>query len=106
MTAFNLTSAADFDIEVVRSEVPVLVDFWASWCAPCRMVSPILEEISSEHSATLKVVKVNVDDHKDIAETYGITSVPTMSLFRDGEVVKQLHGAKPKRVILTEFDLV
>lgn len=94
---------ATFDVEVLQSDKPVLVDFWAEWCAPCRRVSPILEQISNEHGDKLEIVKLNVDDNPETAMKYQITSIPAMKLYSGGEVVKTLIGAKPKPAI--EADL-
>ncbi|MSY64248.1 MAG: thioredoxin, partial [Actinobacteria bacterium] len=87
MATTNVTTAS-FDAEVLKSSIPVLVDFWAEWCGPCRAVGPILEEISDEHGAKLKIVKLNTDNESAIAIQYGITSIPAMYVFVNGEVVK------------------
>ena len=92
-----------FDTEVLMSDKPVVVDFWAEWCGPCRMVSPILEEISNEHSDKITVVKLNVDENPAIAASYRITSIPTLNVYSGGEVVKQIIGAKPKKAILADL---
>lgn len=86
----------NFEQEVKQSDVPVLVDFWAEWCAPCKMISPIVDELSTEKAGQLKVAKVNVDEQPDIASTYGIISIPTLLLFKGGQVVEQKVGAAPK----------
>ncbi len=96
--AIEITDA-QFSQEVLNSDVPVLVDFWAPWCGPCRMVAPILEEISQEYAGKLKVVKVNVDESPIVASSYGIMSIPTMILFRGGNPVGKLVGAVPKEMI-------
>ena len=85
----------NFDTEVLGSEKPIMVDFWAEWCGPCRAVSPILDQIATEHSEKIDVVKLNVDDNPETAMKYQLTSIPTMKLFRGGEVVKTVIGAKP-----------
>ena len=105
MTARAVTEAT-FDAEVLKSEKTVLVDFWAEWCGPCRAVSPILDQIASEHSDKIKIVKLNVDDNPQMAMKYQITSIPAMKVFRGGEVVKTVIGAKPKPALeadLAEF---
>jgi len=93
----------NFATEVLASEKPIMVDFWAEWCGPCRAVSPILDQIATEHSDKIDVVKLNVDDNPETAMKYQITSIPTMKVFRGGEVVKTVIGAKPKPAL--EADL-
>lgn len=95
MTARSVTEA-NFDQEVINNSKTVLVDFWAEWCGPCRAVSPILDQIASENSDKLDIVKLNVDDHPALAAKYQITSIPAMKVFQKGEVVKTVIGAKPK----------
>ncbi|MFO7866474.1 MAG: thioredoxin [Candidatus Aminicenantes bacterium] len=99
--AENIKNVNDnnFENEVLKSDIPVLVDFWAAWCAPCHMVTPSLESIASEREGELKVVKLNVDDNNQTASKYGIMSIPSMLLFKDGEVQETLVGALPKEKI-------
>jgi thioredoxin 1 len=89
----------NFDQEVLRSNIPVLVDFWAPWCGPCRMVSPSVEELAEELSGKLKVVKVNTDENQEVAIKYGIRSIPTLGIFKDGNLVDGVIGAVPKEAI-------
>jgi thioredoxin 1 len=102
--ATSKVTTATFDAEVLKSSTPVLVDFWAEWCGPCRAVGPILEEISDEYGAKLKIVKLNTDEESAIAIKYGITSIPTMNIYVNGEVVKTIVGAKPKPAMLKELE--
>ena len=104
-TAHDVTDATFAD-EVLNSKDTIMVDFWAEWCGPCRAVSPILDQIAAEHADTIKSVKLNVDDNPQMAMKYQITSIPAMKVFRGGEVVKTVIGAKPKPAIeadLAEF---
>lgn len=94
---------SNFDELVENSETPVLVDFWAAWCGPCRMIAPEIEKLSNEKKGILKVGKLNVDENRDTAIKYGITSIPTLILFKDGKVVKKLVGVMPKDRILDEI---
>jgi thioredoxin 1 len=102
MAAKNVTTAT-FQADVLSSDKPVLVDFWAEWCGPCRMVSPILDEIAGEHADKITIVKVNVDEEPALAQQYGITSIPAMQVFQSGEVVKSIIGAKPKPALLADL---
>jgi len=102
MSAKSVTTAS-FQADVLSSGKPVLVDFWAEWCGPCRMVSPILDEISAEHGEKLTIVKVNVDEEPALAQQYGITSIPALQVFQNGEVVKSIVGAKPKPQLLADL---
>ena len=103
MSAPIKVTTATFDEVVLKSSTPVLVDFWAEWCGPCRMVSPILDEISIEHGEKLTIVKVNVDEEPALAQQYGITSIPALQVFQGGEVVKSIVGAKPKPQLLADL---
>lgn len=95
-----------FRSEVLESDVPVLVDFWASWCGPCRMVAPIVEELASDYEGRLKVRKLNVDDNQDTAKQFGIMSIPTLILFKNGKPAQRLVGAMPKGELIKQIDQV
>ena len=97
-------TAKDFDAEVLQSEIPVLVDFWAEWCGPCRMIAPSVDAIADEHAGSLKVVKVNIDQEASIAGKYGIMSIPTLILFKGGEVAEQIIGVMPKQKIVEKVE--
>ena len=97
------TTGASFDADVLKNDKPVIVDYWAEWCAPCRMVAPVLEEIAQEHGDKLDIVKVNIDENPEIAQRYGIMQIPTLGVFSGGEVVKQIIGAKPKAALLNDL---
>jgi thioredoxin 1 len=95
---------ASFDQEVIQSSEPYLVDFWAPWCGPCRLIGPIVEELASEYSGRLKVGKVNVDDNQEVAARYGIASIPTLLLFKGGELRERITGAVPKPTLKQAID--
>jgi thioredoxin 1 len=96
-------SDATFDEHVKSSDVPVLVDFWAEWCGPCKMISPVLEEIAQEQAGKIQIVKLNIDDNLDVTRRYDVMSIPTLILFKDGEPQVRLIGAKPKGQLLEEI---
>ncbi|QIA27157.1 thioredoxin [Thermaerobacter sp. PB12/4term] len=104
MAAGILDLTADqFDAEVLQSDQPVLVDFWAPWCGPCRMIAPIVEEIAQEYAGRLKVAKLNVDDHGVIAGRYGVMSIPTLLVFKGGQPVARIVGFRPKEELEQEI---
>ncbi|MCW2881815.1 MAG: thioredoxin [Sphaerisporangium sp.] len=95
---------ATFEAEVLKSDKPVIVDFWAEWCGPCRQVAPILQEIATEHADKLTIVKINIDENPETPRDYGVLQIPTLNVYKGGEVVKQIIGAKPKAMLLRELD--
>ncbi|GAA4876042.1 thioredoxin [Serinicoccus chungangensis] len=98
------TTDATFTEDVLQHDGPVLVDFWAPWCGPCKMIAPILEELSQEWGDKLKVVKLNTDENPQITQSYGITGIPTMHVYSGGEVVKTIVGALPKKKLANELE--
>ena len=104
MSNTQTVSDQDWETEVLKSDTPVLVDFWAEWCGPCRMVSPVVEEIAQEKAAALKVVKLNVDDSPETARKYRVMSIPTLMVFDGGDEKKRIVGARGKSQILADIE--
>jgi thioredoxin 1 len=102
MSAKNVTTAS-FQADVLDNPKPVMVDFWAEWCGPCRMVSPILDEIATEYADKIEIVKVNVDEEPKLAMQYGVTGIPMMAVFQGGIIAKQMVGARPKTAIVEDL---
>ena len=99
MAAEVTVTRENFETEVIKSDIPVIIDFWAEWCVPCKMIGPVLEEISEEYKGRVKVAKVNVDEAGELASDYNIVSIPTLMVFNNGEPVKQQVGAVSKQII-------
>lgn len=94
----------NFETEVIKSELPVLIDFWAVWCGPCKAIHPIVEKLAAEYNGKLKVAKCDVDSNQQIALEFGIRSIPTLLIFKNGKVVEQIIGAVPKKHIISKLD--
>jgi thioredoxin 1 len=106
MSGKHIVTGTDqnFKKEVLESDMPVLVDFWAPWCGPCRMVGPVVEELASEYAGKAKVVKLNTDENQEVSQTYGIMSIPTIAVFNGGKVVDGVVGAAPKQMLAELLD--
>jgi thioredoxin 1 len=105
MSQIQTLNDATFDEHVKGSEVPVLVDFWAEWCGPCKMITPVLEEIAAEHQGKIAIAKLNIDDNLDVTRRFDVMSIPTLILFKDGEPQVRLIGAKPKSQLVEEISV-
>ena len=106
MGAATHTTDSEFKKDVLDSKIPVLVDFWAEWCGPCKMVAPVLDELAKEYEGKIKIAKVDVDQNQQVAGSFSIRSIPTMLFFKNGQVVKQLVGAHPKAKLVSEIQEV
>lgn len=103
MGATKAVTDASFEADVLKNDKPVLVDYWAEWCGPCRQVAPVLEAIAAEHGDKIDIVKLNVDENPEVSRRYGILNIPTLGVFQNGQVVKELVGARSKSALLNEL---
>ena len=104
MSSLTDVTDATFETEVLNSDIPVVVDFWAPWCGPCRMIAPMVEELAGEYRGSVKIGKVNIDDAQGLAQSYGVSSIPTLMIFKGGEVVDRFVGVQPKNRMQKALD--